>query len=117
MEARLAMPRTDLEIGGAEALRRGGKVDPFEQARLAGAIAAEQQVRTFAWREGPIGEVAEGARGYGDEQGRAPLDMHRHDDAEIAQLLALDRIAHALAFGVLELEPHLRCLDGAEKVP
>lgn len=61
VKARLAVPRARGEIGGAEALRRRREVDRLEQARLAGAVAAEQQVSSFAGCEGGIGEVAEGA--------------------------------------------------------
>jgi hypothetical protein len=54
-----AAARALLEPRRAEAARGGGEVDPFEQRRLAGAVAAEKQQPLG--RRAPVegGEVAE----------------------------------------------------------
>src|SRR6185503_12626442 len=68
VESRLPVPCARREVGSTEALRRGREVDRFEETRLARTITAKQQMRAVAGSERNVGEVAEGARGYGREQ-------------------------------------------------
>jgi hypothetical protein len=43
VEGVAAAPRALVEPRGAEAARGGGEIERFEQRRLAGAVAADQQ--------------------------------------------------------------------------
>jgi hypothetical protein len=63
VKARFAVPRAGGEVSCPKAPRGGGEVSRFEQARLAGAVAAQQQVPPLAGGEGGVGEVAERAGG------------------------------------------------------
>jgi hypothetical protein len=56
------------ESGGAEALGGGDGVDRLEQAGLAGAVAAQDQVATRPRAEGQGLEVPEPVRFEGEEQ-------------------------------------------------
>src|SRR5262245_45331310 len=70
MEEVAAVPDAVSELAGAEAPRRGEDVDRLQQARLAGAVAAEEQVRAPRGLPGEGLQVAEAGGGELDEHRR-----------------------------------------------
>jgi hypothetical protein len=67
------MPRAIGDLGGAEAAGGGERVDRFEEAGLAGAVAAEQEVRSRPGLPAERLQVAEVAGGEVSEQLRSAL--------------------------------------------
>ena len=75
-----------LELRGAEAPRRGGEIDGFEQAGLAGAVTPRNEVAAGAHLPGDVGEVAEPMDGEALEGQESAVGRRRRPQMRIGMI-------------------------------